>query len=198
MLSGLRRLHMSIVRTLFMRMMIASFLVLWARGYSSAQRLVDKSKGTHFETRKGVMDGNLVSTIYYNFGEIADWQNDPSRSGVWPKGTNHTYVDGIAMIVQAETQDPAGNIIHPLETNYYEYTRHDPSTGVTYGWWPLAGYANHYQSSPAQSTDPGTWPTHWPDRLPDWDNQWNGFFGKGVQNADLESYFVYDDNEDRE
>src|SRR5437899_2698228 len=122
MLSGSSHLHISIVRTLFMRMVIAAVLLLSVPGISSAQRLVDKNKGTHYETRKGVMDGNLVSTIYYNFGEIADWQNDPSRSGVWPKGTNHTYVDGIAMIVQAETQDPQGNIIHPLETNYYEYT----------------------------------------------------------------------------
>jgi hypothetical protein len=165
---------------------------------ATAQRLVDKNNGDYNETKKGLMDGNLVSTVYYNFGEVADWMNDPSRSGVWPKGTNHTYVDGMALIVQAETQDPSGNIIHPLETNYYEYTRHDPATGITYGWWPLPGYANRFQSSPAQSTDPNTWPLHWPDRNSDWDGKWNGFFGKGVQNADLESYFVFDDNEDRE
>ena len=156
-------------------------------GYASAQRLVDKNKGDHRHTKKGIMDGNLVETVYYNFGEIADWLNEPSRSGVWPKGTNHTYVDGIAIIVQAEAIDPRGNIIHPLETNYYEFTRHDPSAGVTYGWWPLPGYANPFQSNPAQSNRPQTWPTHWPDRPSDWDGVWNGFFGKGVQNADVET-----------
>lgn len=165
---------------------------------SLAQRVIDKNKGNHNETKKGLMNGNLVSTVYYNFGEVADWLNDPSRSGVWPKGTNHTYVDGVAIIVQAETQSPQGDIIHPLETNYYEYTRNDVGTGVTYGWWPLPGYASRFQSSPAQSTDPATWPPHWPDRPADWDGKWNGFFGKGIQNADLESYFVFDDNEDRE
>jgi hypothetical protein len=144
------------------------------------------------------MDGNLVSTVYYNFGEIGDWLNDPTESGVWPKGTNHTYIDGVAVIVQAETKDPRGNTIHPLETNYYEYTRHDVGTGVTYGWWPLPNYANRFQSSPAQSTDPNTWPFAWPDRPSDWNQRWNGFFGNGVQNADLETYFVFDDNEDRE
>ena len=56
----------------------------------SAQRLVDKNKGDHNQTRKGFMDGNLAATVYYNFGEIADWLNEPSRSGVWPRGTNHT------------------------------------------------------------------------------------------------------------
>jgi len=163
-----------------------------------AQRLVDKNKGNHNETKKGYMNGNLVETVYYNFGEIADWLNDPTHSGVWPKGTNHTYVDGVAVIVQAETQDPQGTTIHPLETNYYEYTRHDVATGVTYGWWSLPGYANRFQASPAQSTDPNTWPSHWPDRPVDWDMRWNGFFGNGVQNADLETYFVFDDSEDRE
>lgn len=163
-----------------------------------AQRLVDKNKGDHFQTKRGIMDGNLVQTVYYNFGEVADWLNVPTLSGVWPKGSGHTYVDGVAIIVQAETKSPAGQIIHPLETNYYEYTRHDPATGVTYGWWPLPGYANPFQSSPAQSSNPQTWPTHWPDRPADWDGFWNGFFGKGVQNADLETYFVFDDHEDRE
>jgi hypothetical protein len=162
------------------------------------QQIVDKNKGNHNETRRGYMDGNLVGTCYYNFGEIADWQNDPTQSGVWPKGTNHTYVDGVAVIVQAEAKDPQGNTIHPLETNYYEYTRHDVSTGVTYGWWPLPGYASRFQSSPAQSSDPTTWPPVWPDEPSTWNGRWNGFFGNGVQNADLETYFVFDDNEDRE
>ncbi|MGE5401099.1 MAG: hypothetical protein ACM3S2_11895 [Ignavibacteriales bacterium] len=163
-----------------------------------AQRIVDKTKGNHFYNKKGFMDGNLVKTVYYNFGEVADWQNEPTQSGVWPKGTTHTYIDGVAIIVQAETKDPQGRVIHPLETNYYEYTRHDVGTGVTYGWWPLPGYANPYQSAPARSDDQNTWPLHWPDRPSDWDGLWNGFFGKNVKNADLETYFVFDDNEDRE
>lgn len=178
------------------------FLVILSIGvwtsFLSAQQIVDKNKGNHNETKKGYMDGNLVGTVYYNFGEVADWLNDATRSGVWPKGTNHTYVDGVAVIVQAETKDPQGNTIHPLETNYYEYTRHDVATGVTYGWWPLPGYASRFQSSPAQSSDPSTWPLVWPDRPPNWNQRWNGFFGNGVLNADLETYFVFDDNEDRE
>ncbi len=165
---------------------------------SVAQRIVDKGKGDHNQTRKGFMDGNLVGTVYYNFGEIADWLNEPSRSGVWPKGTNHTYVDGIAIIVQAEAEDDSGNKIHPLQTNYYEFTRFDPATGVTYGWWPLPGYAAPFTSSPARSDDQSTWPNQWPDRPSEWDGKWNGFFGRGIQNADVETYFVFDDHEDRE
>ncbi len=170
-----------------------------------AQRVVDWNTGDHNYNYKGFMNGNLVETVYYNMGEIADWKNEPNYSGVWPKGTNppQTYVDGVAIIVQVETEDPQGNVIHPLETNYYEYTRHDPATGVTYGWWPLPGYANPFQATPKSPAMSGeenmdTWPDHWPDRPSDWDGIWNGFFGKGVENADLETYFVFDDDEDRQ
>src|ERR1051325_8431808 len=101
------------------------FLVsaLFAVQLAVAQRVVDQNKGNHFLKRKGSMDGNLAETIYYKYGEIADSQFDPTHSGVWPKGTNHTYLDGVAIIVQAEAHDQLGNTFHPLETNYYEYTR---------------------------------------------------------------------------
>ena len=173
-------------------------IILVCFTYSFAQTVVDKNKGNYNYTKMGIMDGNLVQTVFYNFGEIADWQNQPELSGVWPKGTNHTYVDGVAVIVQAEVNKD-NNVFHPLETNYYEFTRYNPATGITYGWWPLPGYANPESSSPvARSDDPDTWPSSWPDRPADWAGQWDGFFGKGVKNADLESFFVFDDNMDRD
>ena len=99
---------------------IVLFFLLPAQGIG--QRLVDWNKGDHNNTKKGFMDGNLVSTVYYNFGEGGDYLNEKNRSGVWPKGSQppHTYLDGVAIIVQAETEDPYGNLIHPLESNYYE------------------------------------------------------------------------------
>ncbi|MBI1938434.1 MAG: hypothetical protein HYS25_09925 [Ignavibacteriales bacterium] len=174
------------------------FLIIFCYADFFAQSIVDKNKGDHNQTRKGYMDGNLAATVYYNFGEVADWLNEPSRSGVWPKGTNHTYVDGVAVMVQAEAKDPLGRLIHPLESNYYEFTRYDPATGVTYGWWSLPGYAAPYSSIPARSDETSSWPLNWPDRPSDWNGAWNGFFGKGIKNADVETYFVFDDNEDRE
>ena len=74
---------------------------------SMSQQIVDKNKGSVYEVRNGMMDGNLVGTIYYNYGEVADWLNFSTVSGVWPKGTNHTYLDGVAMIVQAQAKDAA-------------------------------------------------------------------------------------------
>lgn len=182
--------------SIIFKSLLLIFLLTCVRSFG--QRIIDKNKGDYNQTRKGFMDGNLAATTYYNFGQIADWLNEPSRSGVWPKGTNHTYVDGVAVIVQAEAKDPTGRLIHPLETNYYEFTRYDPATGVTYGWWPLPGYTVPYSKIPARSDDSKSWPLSWPDRPSDWNGLWNGFFGKGVKNADVETFFVFDDNEDKE
>ena len=176
------------------------FLISFSDNFAqiSASAIVDTNKGNYNYTKTGIMDGNLVQTVFYNFGEVADYDNWPTLSGVWPKGTNHTYVDGVAVIVQAEVTNPNGTTFHPLETNYYEYTRYNPATGITYGWWPLPGYAAANQSLVARSDDPSTWPPTWPDRPLSWAGKWDGFFGEGVMNADLESFFVFDDNMDRD
>jgi hypothetical protein len=107
-------------------------------------------------------------------------------------------VDGVAFIVSVKTTDGFGNIIKPMSTNYREFIDRDPVTKEAWGFAPLPGYSNPRQESPARSDDPTTWPSEWPDRPIDWAGQWNGFFGKGVQNADVETYFIFDDSPDRE
>jgi hypothetical protein len=151
--------------------------------------------------KMGIMDGNLVRTIFLNHGEVALWPFQPSCE--WPKGSGQSYIDGVAMWVAAETVDIYGDTIHPLETNYREYVDYEPETGKVWGWYPLPGYANLSQDYPAMSNDPRTWPYRWPDQ-PEWYNKetgepyWNGYFGMGVKNADLETYFVMDDAYDKE
>lgn len=173
-----------------------SVILLLACSSGFAQRFIDPNKGNIIYTKKGIMDGNNVRTLYLNHGEIALWPNQPS--GEWPKGTGHTYVDGISVIVQAETRDSLGRLIHPLETNYREFIRKDPVSGIPWGWEPLPGYANPTQSEPAMSNKPDTWPQRWPDRSSEWNGLWNGFFGRGIQNADLETYFRMDDAADKQ
>lgn len=164
--------------------------------YMFGQIFIDPNKGNVIYTKRGIMDGNFVRTIFFNHGEIAHWPDAPS--GEWPKGTGHQYVDGVAVIVQAEARDSSGRIIHPLETTYREFIRKDPVTGIPWGWAPLPGYANPTQTQPAMSNDPATWPATWPDRPPEWNRLWNGFFGRGIQNADIETYFRMDDSPDKQ
>ena len=155
----------------------------------------DPNVGHRKYTKQGIMDGNMVRTMFFNHGEVAHWPDQPS--GEWPKGSGHSYVDGVAMIVQVETRDRSGKIFHPMETMYREFIDIGPDV-TPWGWAPLPGYANPTQPKPAISNDPSTWPAFWPDRPPDWAGFWNGYFGKGVKNADLETYFVFDDDPDEE
>ena len=71
------------------------------------------------------MDGNLVRTIFYNNGEVGQWPFQPS--GEWPKGTGHSYLDGVGVLIATELNAPGNNeIIHPLETCYREWMDKDP------------------------------------------------------------------------
>jgi len=157
----------------------------------------DPEMGDGIYTLWGIMDGNAVRTLYANHAEVAHWPDQPS--GEWPKGTGHSYVDGVATIIAASAYDTLGNRIHPMSTNYREFIDTDPETHVPWGWGPLPGYANYNRLHPvpARSDDTLSWPFSWPDQ-PGWTDEWNGYFGRGVYNADLETYFICDDAPDKE
>lgn len=185
--------------------------------------------------RDGIMDGNLMRTIYVNNGEIGQWPFQPS--GEWPKGTGHSYLDGVCLLVGAKVPVTIGTLdtfITPMSAAYREHVDIDPVTGLPWGWEPVPGYVfegDGVQASsqiPAISNDASSWPALWPsaiftflnvsqtewineaevdgipgvddDRDGDVDNftYWYGFFGRGIKNADIESFFVIDDAADQE
>ncbi len=165
-----------------------------------AQRKADPNVGNLINTRWGIMDGNVVRTVFANHGEIANWDEPAWPSGEWPKGSGHTYVDGVALIVAAPIVDVHGRRYHNVVTRYREDMSTSPE-GIPWGFAPLPGYFNpnakiNTRNSPAMSNDLTTWPSSWPDQNADWDGQWNGFFGRGKTNADLETYMVFDDDPD--
>lgn len=147
--------------------------------------------------RIGLMDGNLVMTLFKNYGEVTDYPNEPSCN--WPSFGKH-YCDGVTIIVSAEVENRDGELIHPMETQYREFVDKSPED-VPWGFEPRPFWFNmdkQENSSPAMSNEPNSWPDHWLDRPEDWDGYWNGYFGKGIFNADLETYFVFGDNPDKE
>ena len=190
------------------RRFILGAMVMCAVAWDSAlsqvspqvQKYRDDKRGNVQNRRQGIMDGNLVRTIFQNNGEVGQWPFQPS--GEWPKGTGQSYLDGVCMIVATQVVAPGNNqIIHPLQTSYREWMDEDPVTGQIWGLEPVAGYANSSATTPAISADPSSWPPTWPEALgltPEWNGFWYGYFGRGVLNSDFETFFVMDDSKDGE
>ena len=182
---------------------------VWAQGSN-----VDPQPGVFGERtfRKwGQMNGNLVNTPFINYGMFGNWPNNPDPSE-WPKGSGHTYVEGITPILSTEIVDLDGNVVHPAVVGYRELIDSGPD-GTPWGYEPRPGWdGKNFERgpfpfgsniTPAMSNNPQSWPNVWPDKLgleddPGWPGSWNGFFGKNQFNADLETLFVVDDAQDKE
>jgi hypothetical protein len=165
----------------------------------------DDAKGDYQYQRKGVMDGNRIRTVYFNTTEVAHWPD--GMGGEWPKGTGHNYIDGLTVLAGAKIYLPNGRVITPIEAHYREEFDFDPVLGSQFPWdlEPVPGYINPSQTRPAVNIDPRTWPANWPVALradgrttAAWDGFWYGYFGRGVNNADFETFFVVDDSKDKE
>jgi hypothetical protein len=159
--------------------------------------------------RTGIHNANLVRTVFGNWGVIGQPSQKGPR-GAWIYDTNG-YIGDVSPLVGAEVKyyDPVADttikfhsvVVCPVDRP--ATAREESRTGKQWGFEPVSGYFNENSESVAMSTDPNSWPPYWPDRMaepddPGWGGQWNGFFGKGVTNADQESYFVLDDNNDEE
>ena len=185
---------------LFLTQLICFTGIVYSQIDPQTQLYRDEPRGDVQFRREGLMDGNLIRTLFYNNGEVGQWPFQPS--GEWPKGTGHTYLDGVAVLVAAEVQAPGtGNIIHPLETSYREWMDKDPLNGTIWGFEPVPGYIKEFSETPAINNKPFSWPDEWPAALnltPEWNGFWYGYFGRGVQNSDFETFFVMDDSKDGE
>ncbi|MCK4560652.1 MAG: hypothetical protein KAV45_12780, partial [Calditrichia bacterium] len=167
------------------------FVLLGTLGFAQEQFIpadID-AVGDRSWRRAGILNGNLITVTYFNTSLV---------DGLfWPTGSGNAYMDDLVPFVSAEAVDVNGNLIHPLESNY-NFNRDVSPDGLTeWGWQPLPGYLNFNQGDPAISNKTNTWPDVWPDR-PDWAGFWNGFFGRGILNAQQETYFVVDDDADEE
>ena len=183
------------------------FIIISSISYSQVdpqtQLYRNEPVGNKTYRKKGIMDGNLVRTLFRNDGQIGYWPDRPS--GEWPKGTGHNYMDGCTPLIASKIVIPVfGNPqdIYFCQTSYREEVDRDLTTGQLWVMEPVPGYAFPSSEEPAQSTKPFTWPTQWSRALPlitpEWDGYWFGYFGRGVQNADVETFFVMDDSQDRE
>ncbi|MCK9426432.1 MAG: T9SS type A sorting domain-containing protein [Ignavibacteriaceae bacterium] len=155
--------------------------------------------GSYQSRKKAILDGNNIRSLFINTGEIAEWPFEPSLE--WPKGTGHSNLDGMTLLIGAEVTAPGNQaVIHPIEASYREQMDRDPVTGETWGLEPIPGYSNLSSLQPAMSVDPNSWPATWPealDLLPGYDGVFPSYFGKNSAKA-YETFFVMDDSRDGE
>jgi hypothetical protein len=152
--------------------------------------------------RSTVMRGNLVKTVFGNWGVIGQPQEKGNR-GAWIYD-NNGYIGDVSPIVGAEVtvgkQTFHSVVVCPVSrpTQQHELS---PS-GKYWGFEPVAGFFNETQQGVALYSDPTSWPSMWPDKMndaedPGWSGFWNGFRGK-TTTASEECFFVMDDNNDEE
>ncbi|MFN3595903.1 MAG: hypothetical protein ACK41D_01370 [Rubricoccaceae bacterium] len=164
--------------------------------------------------KKALMDGNEVAITFFNYGLLG---GVGEVRGNWPKGSQDFYVGDVLPIIAAEVPvrvNGERQLVRHVLTTRGPGNRGIPSApGRPSEAWTFEakpGFAstrnrtdtNQPNDRVALSTDPQSWPDFWPDQ-PTWIDpttgraQWNGFFGRNQFNADLETYFWADDNNDR-
>ncbi|MDZ7338108.1 MAG: hypothetical protein ONB30_06195, partial [candidate division KSB1 bacterium] len=100
-----------------------------ASGGPAGSRAPQLPKPTGHEDRKsGIHDGNKIMTIFYNYGSIGNWYGGYRYlSGVYPKGSGHSYIAEFTPIIGAEVVDAEGHIRHIFSDGYADASRNDRS-----------------------------------------------------------------------
>ncbi|MBN1782948.1 hypothetical protein JW948_17575 [bacterium] len=153
--------------------------------------------------RSAIMRGNLVKTVFGNWGVIGQPDIKGAR-GAWIY-ENNGYIGDVSPMVGAEVVTDEGTVFHsvvisPVSRPTLQAERSPENKDWSFE--PVAGYFNEGEESVALFSDPDSWPAFWPDRMndpedPGWPGSWNGFRGK-LTTASEECYFVMDDQNDSE
>jgi hypothetical protein len=185
------------------------------------------ARGTPNFRKVGVHRGNQVRTVFSNYGVIAQPGTEGPR-GAWKFDANGYVGDvspvvGIRLPIKdyrrgGFLQDGVNDTIYSVViTPVSRPGGGEGGSGKSYTFEPIPGFADAFLDEVgkgvAMSHLPETWPQQWLD-YPDWTYSgdpiiingedktpavdWNGFFGRAQQNADQESYFWMDDNNDEE
>jgi len=165
---------------------------------SACAALSQNQSGRQYR-RSAVMNGNQVRTVFGNWGVIGQ-PIDTRPRGSW-KNDNNGYLGDVSPFIGAEVKW-GDSVFHSVATCPVSRPTSLNDIGPDGTPWtmePIDGY--FAGNSVALSNNNKTWPTQWPDKLndpitPGWKGIWNGYFGK-KKSADLETYFLMDDNNDK-
>ncbi|NOX37757.1 MAG: hypothetical protein GXO78_09510 [Calditrichaeota bacterium] len=156
------------------------------------------------DRREGVMDGNKIRTVFYNYGSVGRPNTEPSIE--WPKESGHGYAYEFGPIIGALVVDVHGDTIPIFSEALIDGGDRSPS-GKVWGWQPLPTSLNTNSPTPAMSNNPDSWPRNQtPDNPfynPNYTSEddmflWPGIDTLGQISADLEAYWVMDDRDNDE
>ncbi|KAA3616465.1 MAG: hypothetical protein DWQ05_12090 [Calditrichaeota bacterium] len=168
------------------------------------------------EEKEGFMTGNRINLYFRNTTELSDWPR--VDASLWPNNADGVkMLDGIALLVGARVYIKNDSIpvtdsttianstgldtLYFLQTSYREEMDRDPTGTIEWGFYPAPGYSNPASDYPAMSNIEESWPTGgWPSSgfSTKWPGEWNGRFGRGINYAQLETFFVVNDAQDQE
>ncbi|HLF19783.1 MAG TPA: hypothetical protein VI704_03240, partial [Bacteroidota bacterium] len=186
-----------------MRLRFILLIVAFSLGIDTPTAIAQNEQPSGREYRRSaIMNGNQVRTVFGNWGVIGQ-PGDQGKRGAW-RNDNNGYIGDVSPLVGAEAKSNGTtfhSVVTPPVSRPTRQRDEDPNTGIPWTWEPEVGYFNANQQKVALSSDRNAWPLSWPDKLndavdPGWRGSWNGYFGKRI-NADLETYFVMNDNNDK-
>ncbi len=163
--------------------------------------------------RIGYHNGNRAGISFYNDGQIAGYNVGTDIRGEWPLGSGYNYIGDLIPLIGVEFVNLNKDTLHSVcisrGPRQNQSLEEHPELGYFWGFNAVAGYLNPNYESVAMSHLPESWPLGgWPDPggFPEVKNyvdeegntEWWGYFGRGIINADQESYFVAWDQSDDE
>jgi hypothetical protein len=157
----------------------------------------------------GYHTGNRAAITFYNDGQIAGVNTGIDIRGEWPLGSGENYIGDCIPLIGVEfinnLDDTLQSVVISRGPRRGQFEEKSPIDGHFWGWNPVPGFRNPNYSSVAMSHIPQSWPIEgWNDPIAkfwideDGNTEWFGFFGRGIQNADQESFFEADDQGDDE
>jgi len=157
----------------------------------------------------GLHTGNRVGISFHNDGQIAGILTGVDIRGEWPLGSGENYIGDCIPLIGVEFINALNDTLHSViisrgPRNRQAEERH-PIFGYFWGWNPVPGFRNNNYESIAMSHLPESYPIGgWNDLIAkNWKDsqgktEWFGYFGRNIKNADQESIFDADDQNDDE
>ena len=194
-------------------MMIKILKIFLLVSFLLSMQIAAQGKGDPTLRKIGFHTGNRVGISFYNDGAITGFRQGIDIRGEWPLGSGENYIGDVTPLIGVEFTNTNGKTFQSVTISRGPRTKQGeerhPTAGYFWGFDPIPGFLNPNGESVAMSHLKNSWPIGgWadPGGFPevvdyvdaDGNTEWWGYFGRGLMQADQESYFVADDQNDDE